>query len=335
MRFLRGKGIKSVAFSNMISRLDESVSTVYKSAYANSNQRTACELMEIAFHIGANCTDEDRLLKSLLKNVGTFAHAGSLVPGPGKYRRILRETIQSLDGSPPAEHTRAYLLDAIIDGDPPDRLVLSNSNFICVPNRIFNKGAFYEQTESKLRGLKSLFPDDDFEIFLGLRNPATFLPEVLRKSKADTLDTYLKGFHPSHIRWSDVVRRIRHTLPDALITVWCNEDTPFIWAELIRNLAGVADNHPINGGFDLLACIMSPEGMNRLIGYLREHPPTSEVRKRRIIAAFLNKYAIEDEIEETVDVAGLDEQMVDDLTEIYDQDVDMIAQMSDVNFIEP
>lgn len=290
--------------------------------------------MEIAFHIGANCTDEDRLLKSLLKNVDGFGKVGTKIPGPGKYRRIIRETIQNLEGAAPAENTRSYLLDAIVDGDLPDRLVLSNSNFICIPNRIFDNGAFYELTDSKLRGLKSLFPQDDFEIFLSLRNPATFLPEVFRKSKAATLDTYLKGFHPTHIRWSDVVKRIRHAMPDAMLTVWCNEDTPLIWAELIRTLGGVSDQQNISGGFDLLASIMSPEGMNRLLTYLREHPPKSDRQKRRIIAAFLDKYVIEDAVEEVVDVQGLDEEMIDDLTEIYDQDVDMISRMADVKFIE-
>ena len=225
------------------------------------------------------------------------------------------------------------MLDAIIDGDLPDRLVLSNSNFICIPNRIFDKRVFYGLTEEKIRGLKTLFPQDEFEIFLALRNPATFLPEAFGKSKATTLDAYLKGFHPTHIRWSDVVRRIRHALPDALLTVWCNEDTPLIWAELIRTIAGVAEDHKITGGFDLLATIMTPEGMNRFLTYVRENPPKNELHKRRIIAAFLDKYAIEDEVEEVVDLPGLDAQMIDDLTEIYDQDVDVISQMPDVKFI--
>ena len=69
--------------------------------------------MQIAFHIGANCTDEDRILKSLLKNVGSLSDVGIKVPGPGKYRRIIRETIQNLNGMPPAANTRGILLDAI------------------------------------------------------------------------------------------------------------------------------------------------------------------------------------------------------------------------------
>lgn len=290
--------------------------------------------MEIAFHIGANCTDDDRLLKSLLKNVDGFSEFGVKVPGPGKYRRLIRETIQNLNGAAPDPGTRDILIDSIVSGDHPNRLVLSNSNFICVPNRIFDHGEFYEQAEAKLRGLKNLFPDDELEIFMSLRNPATFLPQVLQLSKAATLDTYLKGFYPTHIKWSDVVRRIRHVLPDAKITIWCNEDTPLIWAELIRKIAGVDGYTQISGGFDLLSSIMSPDGMNRFLKYLKAHPPNTGTQKRRIIAAFLGKYAIDDQIEEVIDLPGLDSQMLETLSEIYDQDVDVIAQMRDIHFID-
>jgi len=134
--------------------------------------------MQIAFHIGANCTDDDRLLKSLLKNNGAFSDSGIKVPGPGKYRRLIRETIQNLNGADPAPDTRGILLDAIIDEDHIDRLVMSNANFICIPNRIFDGGVFYEQAETKLTALHQLFPEDEIEIFLALRNPATFLPIV-------------------------------------------------------------------------------------------------------------------------------------------------------------
>lgn len=291
--------------------------------------------MDIAFHIGANCTDDDRLLKSLLKNNGIFSAHGVKVPGPGKYRRLIRETIQNLNGAPPAPDTRGILLDAILDDESTRRLVMSNSNFICIPNRIFDKGVFYEQTEAKVRALTQLFPEDPIDLFLGIRNPATFLPDAFKQSKATTLDAYLKGFHPTQIRWSDVVRRIRFAAPHCRLTVWCNEDTPMIWAELIRTISGIAPSAKITGGYDLLAAIMSSEGMNRFLNYMRTHPPQNETQKRKIIMAFLDKYALDDEIEEDIDLPGMTGELVFELSEIYDQDVNMIAQMEDVRFIAP
>ncbi|WP_458790127.1 hypothetical protein [Yoonia sp. MH D7] len=291
--------------------------------------------MQIAFHIGANCTDDDRILKSLLKNAGTFADYGIKVPGPGKYRRLLRETIQNLKGETPAADTRDILLDAITDDDDTERLVLSNANFICIANRIFDQGIFYEQAEAKLTALHQLFAEDEIEIFLALRNPATFLPVVFAESKADTPETYLKGMHPTQIRWSDLVRRIQHRFPRTKLTVWCNEDTPLIWAEILRAMSGIAPDQKITGGFDLLAAIMSDEGMNRLLTYLRSHPPKTEAHKRRVIAAFLDKYAVEDKIEEVVDMPGMTDDLVEELSELYENDVDFIEQLPGLTFIAP
>lgn len=291
--------------------------------------------MQIAFHIGANCTDDDRILKSLLKNAGAFSEEGITIPGPGKYRRLIRETIQNLNGLPPAANTRGILLDAILDDADTERVVMSNTNFICIANRIFDNGVFYQQAESKIKALHEIFAEDEIELFLALRNPATFLPVVFEESKSATTDEYLKGLHPTQIRWSDLVRRIQSQFPKTKLTVWCNEDTPLVWAEILRAIAGIGPDQKIVGGFDLLASIMSNEGMTRLLNYLRTHPPKTEMQKQRIIGAFLDKYAMDEKIEETVEWPGMTEPMVDELTEIYENDVAFIEQLPGIHFIAP
>ena len=80
--------------------------------------------MQIVFHIGAHCTDDERLLKTLLNNNEVFAAEGIAVPGPGKYRNLLRDTMQNLKGQVPAPNTRDILLDAILDDAPAERMVL-------------------------------------------------------------------------------------------------------------------------------------------------------------------------------------------------------------------
>lgn len=291
--------------------------------------------MQIVYHIGANCTDQDRLLKSVLKNAETFANLGTKVPGPGKYRRLIRETIQTLGGQTPAPDTREILMDAILDDEQCNRLVMSHAQFMCVHRRVFEGGVFYALAEEKLSGLAQLFPDDEIEIFLGLRNPATFIPAVFGDSPADNFERFMHGLSPHDVRWSDLVGRIRAILPRAELTVWCNEDTPLIWAQLIRELAGVDPLTKITGGFDLLSAIISPDGMKKFVTYLRANPPQTETQKRRIIAAFLEKYAVEDEVEETVDLPGWTDETVADLTAIYDEDVMAIERMDGVTFIGP
>ena len=291
--------------------------------------------MQIAYHIGANCTDNDRLLKSLLKNVDTFTQQGIKVPGPGKYRRLLRETIQNLGDNDPAPDTSDILIDAILDEEVTNRLVLSHSEFICVHRRIFENAQFYGLLEMKLGGLRKLFPGEELELHIALRDPATFVPEAFLQTKGTSLAEFLNGMEPRDIRWSDVIARIQSVVPGVPLTVWCNEDTPLIWAQLIRELSGVDPLTKITGGYDLLSTIMSADGMKRFLSYLKSHPPQSEIQKRRIIAAFLDKYALEDEIEEEIDLPGWTEDLMAELTENYEDDVFQIARMPGVNFIAP
>lgn len=291
--------------------------------------------MQIVYHIGANCTDQDRLLKSVLKNAESFANQGVKVPGPGKYRRLLRETIQTLDGKEPAPDTREILLDAILDDEQCNRLVLSHAQFMCVNRRVFEGGVFYTLAEDKLLGLANLFPDDEIEIFLALRDPAAFIPAVFKDSPADNFERFMHGLAPHNVRWSDLIARIRTILPNASLTVWCNEDTPLIWAQLIRELGGVDPLTKITGGFDLIASIMSAEGMKRFVTYLKAHPPQTEMQKRRIISAFLEKYALDEEIEEDIDIPGWTDATVQHLSALYDEDVYRIERMEGVTFIAP
>ena len=197
-------------------------------------------------------------------------------------------------------------------------------NFICITNRIFDDGVFYQQAEAKIHALHKLFPEYEIELFLAIRNPATFLPVAFAESKSLLADEYLKGVHPTQIRWSDLVRTIQANFPMTKLTMWCNEKTPLIWAEILRAIASIDPDQKIIGGFDLLASIMSTEGTNRFLNYMRTHPPKTEVQKQRVIGTFLDKYAVEDKIDETVECPGMTDAMVDELSEIYENYVAFI-----------
>lgn len=132
-----------------------------------------------------------------------------------------------------------------------------------------------------------------------------------------------------------MVGLLRESVPDMPITIWCNEDTPLLWAHIIRQMVGLEDSEKIIGGFDLLSSIMTAEGMKRFRAYLKDHPVMSEHQKRRAIAAFLDKYAMDAEVEEELDMPGWTDELVDEMSEIYDEDVARIAQMPGVRVLMP
>lgn len=291
--------------------------------------------MHIAFHIGANCTDEDRLLKSILKNVDALLQQGIAVPGPSKYRKLIRETIQALDGGHPRPGTRDILIDAITEDEDVSRLVLSNDNFIAVPKRIFDHDTFYPQAETKVRGLHQLFPDDDVSLYLGLRNPASFLQDVVARAEPPSLAAYLGQLAPTDLLWSDVIWRIKLAAPHTPLIVWCNEDTPLIWEELIRLQSGVADDTAITGQHDLLSGIVSAEGMRALEKRLTDDAVRDRSSRQEIIADILENYARPEASEEEIKLPGLDADTVARMTENHEADLIKIAKMDGVSLIEP
>lgn len=293
------------------------------------------DYMQVVYHIGAHCTDEDRLLRSLLKNRGELQQHGVHIPGPSKYRKLIRQTVKSLGGAPPAAGAESQLLKSITDSEDIKRLVLSADDFLAFVAWTFTNGDIYGNAPSRIPALASLFPSAEIEFALGMRNPATFIPAVFARTSDIGFDQFMRGLSPKDMRWSSLVHSIRASVPDAKVTVWCNEDTPLIWPQLMHRLSGVRPEHPFLGEADLLAEIMTKDGVIRYDTYLQSHPPQSDAQHSSIIMAFLDKFAINDAIEEDLDAPGWTQALVDEMTHSYEQDLDVISCISGVDFIAP
>ncbi|UWR24994.1 hypothetical protein K3757_10915 [Sulfitobacter sp. S223] len=291
--------------------------------------------MKLVLHTGVHFTEEDRLMKCLLRNADDFASKGTMVPGHTRYRGILRETLNAMVSAPASEMARDVLMDAILDDGEADRVILSDANFFRTPKSAFQQGMFYPAAPVRMMRMTEIFEGDDVEIFMGIRNPATLLPILYNKSENQDADAFWGGRDPHEVVWSETIGLLREAVPNVPITVWCNEDSPMIWAHIIRQMAGLPDDQKIIGGFDLLSSIMSTEGMKRFRAYLKDHPIMTEHQKRRAIAAFLDKYAIEDEVEEELDMPGWTEDLVEDMSEAYDEDVSVIAGIPGVRVLLP
>lgn len=272
-------------------------------------------------------------MKCLLRNKGDFARRGVAVPGPSQYRRLMRDTLNALRGYHPSPEARDILMDEILDGEEPERLILSNANFFGAPRACVRNGVLYPAAGERLQKFAQLFPNDKIEMFMALRNPATFLPAVFDRSPKEEMGDFLGNVDPRKILWSTSLAHLRQAAPSVQFTVWCNEDAPLIWAQIIREMANLPSGEKITGGFDLLSGIMSREGMLRFRAYLKSHPVMTEQQKRRVIAAFLDKFALEEEIEEELDLPGWTETLVDEMTEVYDADMYNLQNMPGVRMI--
>jgi hypothetical protein len=68
---------------------------------------------------------------------------------------------------------------------------------------------------------------------------------------------------------------------------------------------------------------------------MHTHPDMSEIQKRRVIVAFLDKFALEDEIEEELDMPGWTDDLVQELTDLYDRDIETVRRIAGVTMIAP
>ena len=69
--------------------------------------------------------------------------------------------------------------------------------------------------------------------------------------------------------------------------------------------------------------------------YLATHPVTSPEMRRKVVSAFLDKFAVPDRINVEVEVPGWTADTIATMTQIYEQDVARIARMPGVRFIAP
>lgn len=293
--------------------------------------------MQVVLHTGLHATDSDKLLKTLLRNADDFRASGVAIPGPGKYRKLISQMLNGLGDAAPAPGAREVFLDTVLDEDPGnvDRLILSHEHLFSVPKIALQGGLPYRKAEQRLVALSRLFDGDEVEIFMAIRNPASWLPAVFHATPHDELEAFLDGAEPLGLRWSYLVKRIATALPGVPLTLWCDEDSPLIWGQIVREMAGIQYTRKIKGSFSRLSEIMSKEGMKRFRAYLAEHDALTEMQKRRVMVAFLDKYAIEEAIEEELDLPGWTDQKVQTLTEIYEEDLYEIARLPGVTLISP
>jgi len=89
------------------------------------------------------------------------------------------------------------------------------------------------------------------------------------------------------------------------------------------------------GEFALLPEIMTKAGHERFNAYMEARPGLTEAQKRRVVTAFLDKFADEAAIEEELDVPEWDPGMIETLSALYDEDVAEITRMDGVRMILP
>lgn len=319
--------------------------------------------MQIVYHLGAHCTDEGRLVHSLGRDRELLAAAGTVIPDPRRYRDVFQKLLPVLGKGPASPDMQEMFLDAILDEDGAQRVVLSNPSFLGSPSQLFGKSGIAPTLAQRMRELADLAPGAGTEFFLGLRNPATLIPALLTEVSSLTYDDLVGDCRMDDLTWRPAIEAARMACPDLGLTVWLNEDSPLLWPQLLRALGGFRPEINPVGGLDLLGQLVTREGMKQLqaaidgTGTAAHSPVEPNVALERLKAALgggvlrgpapketkdtslsryaeiLSQHARPGAMEMEVSVPGWSGEHVAAITARYEADAAVIAAMEGVTFL--
>lgn len=296
----------------------------------------------LAVHLGFHGTEEDRLARALLRDAAALRAAGIAVPHPAACRAVLGADGDGAgtDGArEPGRESRAdaaaRLLALAGTGPPPRRIVLAGGGLLCPPDQALGPGGLYPGLAERAKALDRAFAGLPWEAILGLRNPASFLPALRDLVPGPDGKARLATAAASPLSWVPPVRALRASLPDLPILVYCSEDLPLVWPELLRRMAGLPDAAALTGDADLLGSLLTPVGLATLAAYLRAQGPLTPDARRRLTTALLERYARPDALEVEVDLPGWTETRIAAVTADYAADVATIARLPGVRLLAP
>lgn len=291
--------------------------------------------MQIVFHCGVHGTDLYRMVKTLMQNRDWLLANGIEPLTPNKHREVFGDALSVLGGGKATPEMEQVMLDVVLDSDHPKRVICSTPTFLGKADRAISSDGLYVTAGAKMAALANLFPSAETEFFLALKNPATLLPFIFSQEGSAGYDRIMAGLPPERLRWAPAIRRIQEAIPGRRLVLWCHEDTPLIWPEVVRRIATMPSDVPLKAGLQVLADLLQPEGMQMVRDELARQERLTVDSRRAIFAAALARHALTDQIELDIALPGWTQDLVDEISALYDQDVAEIAALPGVEFITP
>lgn len=286
--------------------------------------------LQVAFHVGVYSTDDDRLARSLAQNRDLLAGHGVELCANAVNEPILNEALGALKGGTASPDMEEVILDALIEGDATRRLVMSRATLLGLPRRVFSNEGLMPYAGTKMLDLANVLPGCQAEFFMAIKNPAVLIPQLVARIGKPYAD--LMGMSdPRSKRWAPTLRRAVQELRGRRLVVWCHEDMPMIYPEVLRRLAGTGADTPLRGEDRLLRTLLTDAG----VAALRERlaPDLGVETRRAATEALLAEFARPDQLEITIEVPGWTAELVEEMTRAYHRDVAEIAALPGVEFI--
>lgn len=286
--------------------------------------------MQLAFHLGVHCTGDDALYQSLDKSRSRLAeHRVRIVEpaDPFPLSAACGPDEGEADGLP-------AILDEFCADGSVERVLFCSEHLMGSHSRPVGDGRLYPDVGARAGTLASRFSAQTIEFHVALRSPATLLPTLICRGDPLASEIARDPEMLVGLSWADLVERLCIAAPAARVVVWCDEDMPLIWPEVLDRVAGVEGTGQA-GFYDRIGPLLTEDGLERLRLYLAAHPPRDAEQRRAIVSSFLGRFGRPEAIEMELDLPGWTPEIVGAISEAYEIDVDRIAAMPRVEMIQP
>lgn len=291
--------------------------------------------MQTVFHLGVHATDGDRLMKTLLANRDWLTRHRTEAVAPQRHRGLFEEALMSLKGGRATPEMVHIMQDAIFETEAPERAIFSTPTFMGAPGRTVSREGLYAQIGTRAAAIANLFPETKSEFFVAIRNPATLIADVLKIFTGGGYHVLMQGRHPLDLRWNEAIRRLVNAVQGRRVVIWCHEDVPLIWPEIIRMIAAMPPDAPLQDGLNYLNELLTEEGRTQLLQAIAARDRLNVAQRREITSDMLARFAAPNALDQTIDLPGWTQEMVDQITRNYRSDIAEIAVLPGVEFILP
>lgn len=287
--------------------------------------------MELVVLAGAHATGFVLLQKCIKLNLRHFQRNGVVVSDYENYKNYLLEALeQRLAYGEVAEFDKTQVLGKTQNSDVEFRTVISSESLFGIPRLAARGARLYQRASQRVGALAQLLPDANIEFIVVIRNPATFLPALFESTSAKSFSSFVAGADPRVFRWSDMFSELTSTFPAFHFSVYCYEDLPLTWGELLRTIGSLEPTSQIRGEFAFANELMENEGKRGMADFMKAHPEMSELQKRRVAAAFLEKYIKAEKLEQVIDIPNWAEDLIEELSELYEDDLENLSRLPNV-----
>jgi len=113
----------------------------------------------------------------------------------------------------------------------------------------------------------------------------------MKTCDSNNLSAVTGGSAPETLRWSELFLRLQAHFMDMEITVWCYEDSPFVWQDVIRAVGQVPPNIAIKDTYRLYLHLLSDVGQARFVAYMNKNTNLSAEKSERLCSLLLKNLA--------------------------------------------